>query len=150
MLFMGTKRFPQENSFFSYLNSASESLYTCITPLGFRLLSIDILYVSNPRFLYLVYTGHSGSTNAATTNDDSWFYFKIPLPSPRVSAAIARSATKAASAGLLEIEAKVEMAQRRAAAEAEDILLGPTGALTRFSGRMKPLKEAWRHTLHVH
>jgi hypothetical protein len=66
-----------------------------------------------------------------------------------VSAAIARSATKAASAGLLEIEAKVEMAQRRAAAEAEDILLGPTGALTRFSGRMKPLKEAWRHTLPV-
>jgi hypothetical protein len=57
--------------------------------------------------------GHGGRSNAFTGAEDTCYFFEVQLPS-------ARAAT--------------EIARRKAAAGAEEVLLGPTGALKRFSG----------------
>jgi hypothetical protein len=71
--------------------------------------------------------GHGGRSNAFTGAEDTCYFFEVQLPSARAYA-VAAGADASASA------AATEIARRKAAAAAEEVLLGPTGALKRFSG----------------
>jgi len=78
--------------------------------------------------------GHGGRSNAFTGTEDTCYFFDMQLPNPRASGLLAQSKAQAKGADYATSVAAGEIVKQKAAAAAKDILLGPGGALQRFSG----------------